>query len=255
MAPSKPTKNKSNSFDDLISLQAQYKANRDKRINIEEVKELKKRMKKVCTEVKQHIHEADQKPITRTSRLRLRTTQTKTPKKEQQCLYTQGKYVNKGIDESRQVFSHDEIEYLENNLKKVKDVNKLNFDQLQYLITHKYFQKLKDIKEGTVKSEMHDRYIKQKGKSSHNLITEIKTTLFSNEQRDYINGCLQGAFDATSLDDNGDIKHSDIDYLSTVLFYEITILIVQHVHKLDSYDSAREFMIQHTREAFLLNED
>lgn len=242
---------KTNALERLAALQAEQEKSSKNSVNLREVRELKKRVKDVISESKISLKQLEkQQAIKKAKTAPARTTRARTVAKEKVSLYTQGKYVNKGIDEARQPLEPDEIEYLKNQLSKVKQVDKVTYDQLRYLITSLFFEKLKSIKEGRSKSTMHKEYMARRGKCMSDLFSKIKTTLFTNEQRDYINGSLQGAFDAVSLDVNGEIKHSDIDYLSTVLFYEVTIMIVQHVLKFDTQVKAINFMSKHTTETF-----
>lgn len=161
-----------------------------------------------------------------------------------------GKFVNKGIDDSlRAPFAEDEQSYLDDKIDKIKEVKKLDYDCLRYLVTEVYLDDLKKIKEGKVKSKMHTDFHKKGTISRADLLSQIRTSLFTNDQIDYINGLLQGTFDTIELDDKGDIKHAEIDYVLIVMFSEVTIRIVKHVHKFKTVKQAQAFMVKSGEES------
>lgn len=241
--------------DDLDIALASYKqVQEDKRkLNLNEVQALKKKFKCTVDTTKRETQLLDRERSAKPQAGRTRSGANRlVPRK---AVYTHGKWVNKGLDDSQEKFDATEVKFLKNAIKKYKQVGELKFEHLKYLVIDVFSEELKDIKSGKIESRFHKRYEDLKGKSKADLFSEVRTSLFTNEQRDYINGLLQGVFDTTSKDDNGDIKHSDINYVEIVMLAEITIRIVKYVHKFKSNEEAFEFMIKSSREALGLGDD
>lgn len=173
---------------------------------------------------------------------------------EKSCHF-EGKYVNKGIDDSQERFQLDEQEYLENQMKKMRQVKELKFDHIRYLVTQVYLNDLKDIKAGKLDSKIHNDYIKLQGKSRQNILSEIRMNLFTDEQNAYIYGLLQGAFGATEIDANGDIKHSEIQYNNVVMLTEVSIRIVKHVLKFSTNEEALKHIVKSWNEDYGFEND
>lgn len=170
---------------------------------------------------------------------------TKPKKPSNKTSSSDGRVVNKGIDDSqREPFGDDEVEHLYRMLADIKIVNKLDYDCLRFLVCQVYLDELKRIKAGKLKSKIHDEYVAKGIKAKAGLLADMRTNLFTNNQIDYINGLLQGVFDTTEKDNKGDIKHSEIDYVLVVMFTEITIRIVKYVHKLKTNKQAQNFIIK-----------
>lgn len=218
------------------------------KINIAEIRELKKKFKQTCDNTKRETQKLEQerslKKPARTSRSGTRRGVVK------EAVYSDGKIINRGIDDSQMKYDQDELDYLKKTITKFKEVKELKYDYLKYLVIDVFLQELKDIKEGKLNSSFHDRYKSLAGKSRTDLLSDVWTSLFTNEQRDYINGLLQGAFETTTKDSKGDIKHSDIKYVGIVMYGEITIRIVKYLHKFKTNEETIEFMIKSARAAY-----
>ena len=163
--------------------------------------------------------------------------------------YTNGKWVIKGMDDAAETFTEEEQEYLKNAIKKLKSVDALKFEHLKYLVQYNFLEDLKGIKDGKVKSAIHDKYFALKGQSRVELGSEVRLSLFTNEQRDYLNGLLTELFECNTKDDNGDIKHHDIHYVGIVMLAEATIRIVKEIQKFDTIEETLEFMREKSYEA------
>lgn len=238
-------------FEQVLESQRQLEKTK-KTFNSNVVKDLTKRFKTACDETK------------RSTKLLVRHTKpppnprTRAGAKHEaakQVVYADSKWVNKGLDDSQDRYDKDEIEWLQKKVEKVKQVRELELPHLKYLVIDCYFDELKKIKSGELVSSFHDRYCELGGKPKSDIFSEVKTSLFTNEQRDYINGLLLGAFEATDTDANGDIKHSDIKYVEIVMLFETTIRIVKFVHKFKSDEETLNFMMQKSREGLGLEED
>lgn len=232
---------KKSDLDDLDIALANLKECEHERtkINLKEIQELKKEFKTTCDKAKrdtQILEQNHNKKAAGTTRAGTKRGAVLKP------LYTDGKWVNKGIDDASDKFGDDEKEYLKKAIQKFKKVSDLKFEHLKYLICDVFLNDLKQIKQGSIESEYHKRYIELLGKSKADLFAEVKTNLFTNEQRDYLNGLLQGSFDTCLKDAQGDIKHNDINYVEIVIMAEAAIRIVRYVHDFDSNDEALDFM-------------
>lgn len=174
---------------------------------------------------------------------------------QQKTVYSEGKWILKGMDDARETFDMDELDYLEKSIAKIRVVGELKLEHLKYLVVYKFLDQLKAIRRGEIESEFHQGWEQLKGKCQHDLQSEIKTTLFTNEQRDYISGMLQELFDANKKDDNGDIRHGEINYVALVMLAEATIRIVKHIHNFSSIQDAKEYMKKSSREAHGISSD
>lgn len=244
-----------NEPDDLDIALANYRQVQEdkKKLDLKEVQALKKKFKRTVDTTKRQAQALDTERLAKPQAGRTRSGINRFV--PHRAVYTQGKWVNKGLDDAKEKFDDAEMDYLKNAIEKFQHVSDLKFEHLKYLVIDIFFEELKGIKEGKIESRFHKRYEDLKGKSKADLFSEVRTSLFTNEQRDYINGLLQGAFDTTSKDDNGDIKHSDINYVEIVMLAEITIRIVKYVHKFKSNEEAFQFMIKSSREALGLGDD
>jgi len=216
-----------------------------KKLTLKDIQDFRKKFKKTCDTTKRETQILDKSQTKRAGTTRSGTKRGHVA----QPVYSDGKWINKGIDDSQDKFDSEELEFLKRSIEKLKEVNQLKFEHLKYLVVDVFLTELKDIKSGKIESEFHNRYKALAGKSKTDLFSEVRTSLFTNEQRDYINGLLQGAFDTTTKDDNGDIKHSDINYVEIVMMAESTIRIVKYLHKFKSNEEAVKFMIRSSREA------
>lgn len=240
--------------DELLRAVSNWKQARQdqEKLVISEIRELTKQFKKTVDHTKreeQRLDEQQKKPTGRT-----RSGRGRIPPRP---IYTDGKSVNKGIDDADDTYDQDERDYLKKAITKMQNVSDLKFDHMKYLIMYEFLDELKDIKNGKLKSDFHDRYLKcvARGESKEELQSEIRTSLFNNEQRDYISGLLQGAFQTTIKDANDDIKHSEINYVVIVMFYECIARIVKYVHNLDNVQEALKFMRKRSREASGIDDD
>lgn len=229
---------------------------RDKsKLKISEIQELRKKFKQTCDSQKRGTQILDQKI---NSKRKAGTTRSGTIRgAAKQSTYASGKWVNKGIDDSQEPFEADEVQYLKKAVNKFKKVNDLKLEHIKYLVMDVHLEELKKIRSGEKKTYFHKRYrdLVDQGRTTTELHSEICLSLFTNEQRDYINGLLQGAFDTTTKDAKGDIKHNDINYVNIVMVAEITARIVKQVHKLRSTDEAFAFMKESAKEALGLGGD
>lgn len=224
-----------------------------KKLDLKEVQALKRKFKSTVDTTKRETEALERQRSTKSHAGKTRSGMNRLV--THKAVYTDGKWVNKGLDDSLDKFDESELEYLRDTIGKYKQVCDLKVEHLKYLVVDVFLDELKGIKNGKVESKFHKRYVDLKGKSKTDMFAEVRTSLFTNEQRDYVNGLLQGAFDTTSKDDNGDIKHSDINYVEIVMLAEITIRIVKYVHKFKSNEEAFEFMIKSSREAHGLGDD
>lgn len=242
-------------MDDLDTALADLKtiAEEKKKFNISHVRAIKRKFKEVCDTTKRETQRIERERSCKKPAGSTRSGARRGVVK--QAVYSDGKWINKGIDDASDKFDDSEKEFLKKAIDKFKAVHELKFEHLKYLVVDVFLSELKNIKEGKIKSQFHDRYKELKGKSKMDLFAEIRTSLFTNEQRDYINGLLQGAFDTTSKDDNDDIKHSDINYVEIVMLAESTIRIVKHVHKFDTNEDAFSFMIASSKETHGFGDD
>lgn len=248
----KKTKRKVNDeFEQVLESQRQLEKTK-KTFNSNIIKDLTKKFKSACDETKKSTKLLDRqtKPIPNP-----RTRAGAKLEASKQVVYADSKWVNKGLDDSQDKYDDDEIEWLKKKIEKVKQVRDLEFPHLKYLVIDRFLNELKKIKSGELVSSFHNRYCEIGGKSKSDIFSEVKTSLFTNEQRDYINGLLLGAFEATDTDANGDIKHSDIKYVEIVMLFETTIRIVKFVHKFKSDEETLNFMMQKSREGLGLEED
>lgn len=218
------------------------------RIDIAAIQELKRKFKQTCDNTKRETQKLEQARALKKPSGTTRSGNKRGVIKE--AVYSDGKVINRGIDDSQSKYDQAELDYLKKSIGKFKEVRDLKTEYLKYLVVDVFLPELKDIKKGKVKSTFHDRYQALSGKSRTDLLSEVWTSLFTNEQRDYINGLLQGAFETTSKDSSGDIKHSDINYVGIVIYGEVTIRIVKFVHKFKTNEEAVEFMIKSAREAY-----
>lgn len=221
-----------------------------KRINIKALQELEKKLlssidnsaKKYEESMQKNVNEIGVSP----SKKQCLRKVTGKKQKQREPAHTNGATVNRGLDEGKIELTEQECQYLERRLKRIKKVTDLTEDQLRYLITVKFFDHLRGVKEGTVKSEIHTQFLryKRRGKPMQELYSDVKTTLFTRAQVDYIQGCLQGKFYCKKEQDGDYIKLNDIDYISTVLFKEATTQIVMLALKKD-FEEAQEYMTSH----------
>jgi len=157
--------------------------------------------------------------------------------------------------DAKNTFADDELEFLKKKTDAVKEVKDLKYEYLQYLVSYVFLPELKGIQKGEIKSAFHDRYMELVGKSKNNLYAEMRLTLFTNEQRDYLNGYLQEVFGANRKDERGDIDHALINYVELVMLYETTLRIVKYVHKFSTYEETLAFMKKKSREAYGISDD
>lgn len=235
-------------LDDLDLLVASMKESKriKETFNEKIIQDLSKNYKSTCDKVRRNaakIEKPRPKPVcfkTRAGAKHLESNQAE---------YTDSIWNTRGYDASQQRFDEDEIEFIKRRIKGLKEVRQLQYDDIKYLVIDVFLDELKQIKEGKFESKFHDRYHQSKGKVRSELITEIKTSLFTNEQRDYINGLLAGAFKLGDMDASGNIKHMEMNYVNVVMLAETTIRIVRFVHKFESNEEAYKFMVQKSRES------
>lgn len=226
----------------------------DKRkgLNISNIKAIDKRFKQTCDKTKKETQLTLQKQSMKKKAGSTRSGKIRGKPKESTS--SDGNWITRGMDHARESLSADDIKYIKNRIVKCKEVDKLELDHIRYLIMEVFLDDLKKIQAGELASNFHERYHSLKGKSS-DLLSEIRTSLFNNKQRDYISGLLQGAFKTTTKDDNGDIKFSEIKYVTIVMYAESIIRIVKYVHKFESNDEAFAYTIKRSRESLGLDED
>lgn len=210
---------------------------------VSEIAEIRKKFRKAVDKTKREQQILEEKHKTPTGR----TRSSKLAKKTHRAIYSSGKYVNKGIDDAEEVFDNEEKDYIKKAISRIKKVSDLKTEHIKYLVIDILLEDLKDIKSGKIQSDFHDRY--HSGEAQVELQSEIRTSLFTNEQRDYISGLLQGAFKTTIKDANDDIKHSEINYVEIVMLYECIARIVQNVHKFETVKEALNFIRKRSREA------
>jgi len=242
--------------EELAELMESLKKSDDvrKKINMDEVRQLNKDFGKAVSKAKREAEEQE-----------LRHAATKPSKSTRSGLkrgafrakeeYSEGKYINIGMEAVSDKFDKDELEYLETEVRKVKNVKDLKFEHLKYLISYMFYDELAGIKKGEIQSDFHDRYMELVGNCKKELQSEIRTTLFTNEQRDYISGYLQELFEATKTDSTGAIKHGEIEYVETVTLHELTVRIVKFVYGLASAEETLAFMKSKSREAYGISDD
>lgn len=221
-------------------------------INTEELKKMVdstfSHMKKGEDKLKEHEALQRKAGTTRSGRKRC-------VKSENSCHFD-GKYVNKGIDDaSEKPFDEEEVEFLEKQIDKMDKVNLLKFDHLRYLIIQVFLKDLKDIKAGKLKSQTHDQFMMLKGKSKNEMLSEVRTNLFTDIQRAYIYGLIQGVFETTKIDEEGNIKHREIEYNNVVMMTEIITRIVKRIHDITDDTEASEFIKKSWDVAYGYGED
>lgn len=224
------------------------------KIRIEDIRELKKEFNKAVDQAKrtaqlQEEREAIKKPAKSTRSGLKRGALKKIDE------YTLGKVILYGMRDAKNTFADDELEFLGKKVATVKEVKDLKFEHLQYLVSYVFLPELKGIQKGEIKSAFHDRYNEMIGKNKNELYSEMRLTLFTNEQRDYLNGYLQEVFGANKKDERGDINHTLINYVELVMLYETTLRIVKFVHKFSTYEETLAFMKKKSREAYGISDD
>lgn len=225
-----------------------------KKVKLEDINELKKEFNKTINQAKRDVQERERESEAKKPNKCTRSGLKRgAPKKVLE--YTTGRYINKGMDEAQDDFDQDELEFLENQIHKINKVENLGQEHIRYLIKHKLLPELTAIKKGDLESSFHDRYTKLLGKSKNELMSEIRMSLFKNEQRDYLSGYLQGIFEANKKDENGDIKHNEISYVNVVMMYEAAVRIVKFVHKFKSLEETLAFMKKKSREMYGISDD
>lgn len=220
----------------------------------EEVKNLQKEFKQVIEEAKKNTERIERNEIKKAGKTRSSTRKQAV----KQSIYSDSKYVDKGIEDSKENnFSEEELAYMERELKgkKYDKVEKLGLHHIKYLVMYKLIDELRDIKEGKMDSEFHKKFTALGTKPKTEMLCEIRTTLFTNEQRDYINGLLQGLFKTTENDSRGQFKHSEMEYVQIVMLAEATIRIVKHICKFASIEGAVEHMIKCSRKAHGIDDE
>lgn len=216
----------------------------------EDIMVMKKEFKKVVEKTKrstQIINDHQNKP-----RARTRSGRTKVPPR---VVSSDGKHINKGIDDATESFDQSEIDHIKRELARVRQVSNLKFEHLRYLVIDVFLEELKGIQSGKVKSDFHDKYMLKDGECKAELRQEIRSSLFEAKQRDYISGLLQGGFQNTIQDDHGDIKHSAINYVEIVMVYEAIARIVRYVHKFDTIKESLDYIRKKSREASGIEDD
>lgn len=224
-----------------------------RKVKLEDVKELQRRFKTTIDNAKRDVEKAERKRAIPKASLTRSGLRRGAPRQTEE--YTQGKFIVKGMDDVREEFAADELEYLERDVRKVKEVCDLKFIHLKYLMKYKFHEDLKKIKSGEVESEFHDRFHELRGKCINELRAEIRMSLFKSEQRDYINGFLQELFEANKKNDNGDIKHLEICYVETVMLYETVLKIVGFIHNISSHKELLSFLEMKSRMAYGISSD
>lgn len=229
----------------------------NKTMTVQSLKDLQKEFKAVITKTKREAEEFERsKTISKPSRNRSgRRRGASAIKNKQNGTYADGKWITKGMDDAQEKFADDELEFLEKDVRKKKSVGDLGYEHIKYLVAYKFIDELRAIKRGDLKSTFHDRYHELIGKSHMELESEVRTTLFTNEQRDYINGLLQELFDANKKDDKDQIRHMDIKYVKLVMLKEVVLRIVKFVHKLETDEETEEYMKKSSRQAHNISED
>lgn len=166
-----------------------------------------------------------------------------------------GKWINKGMDDADGKFDEDEQKYLRNAISKMKSLHDLKFEHLQYLIIYEFLDDLTKVKEGKVQSQFHDRYMALGDRCKNELLTEIRTSLFTNDQRDYLQGLLQGVFKTNQKDEKGDIPYDQIEYVEIVMIAESIVRIVKYFYNLDTFEETNAFMKKKSREVYGISDD
>lgn len=228
------------------------KAKHDSKIigSVHDIREMRKKFKITCDTTKREVQRLDQLQKKPTGKLR----SDRKPRPER-AVYSDGKWVNKGIDDASEPYDEEEKAFINRNISRIRRITDLKSEHIKYLVMDVFLKELKDIKSGRIQSDFHDRYHTNDKLDQKELQSEIRTSLFTNEQRDYICGLLQGAFQTTLKDGNDDIKHSEIKYVGIVMVYECIARIVQKVHDLDTVQQALVYMRKRSREASGVNED
>lgn len=224
-------------------------------INKVSITKLTREFKQTCDTQKRETQRLDQ---TINSKRRAGTTRSGTIRGAiKQSTHSSGRWVNAGIDHSLEPYEEDEQEFLKKAITKIKKVNELKFEHLKYLVMYVYIKDLRNIKNGKQNSYFHKRYTElvDQGRATTELFSEMCHSLFTNEQRDYINGLLYGAFNTITKDEKGDIRYKEINYVNVVMVAEITVRIVKHIHKLSSIDEALAYMKESARESLGLGPD
>lgn len=219
----------------------------------DDLRQLRIDMRGTIDKAKKGMEELErQKSVTKPLRTRSGLRRGATSKKAEAS--TNGHIVNKGMDEVDDVFDKEEQAFLKNQIKEINQVKDLKYHHLRYLIRYVILNELKKIKAGTLKSEFHQRF-NDPNWSKEDLRSEIRTSLFSNDQRDYINGFLQGIFEANKKDERGNLKHREMDYVSIVMLYETVVRIVKLIHQFKTMKETTAFMKKKSREAFGISDD
>jgi hypothetical protein len=225
-----------------------------KKICIEDIRELKRDFNKAIDRAKRAAQEQEEREALKKPAKSTRSGLKRGALKKIDE-YTQGKIIISGMRAAQNTFAEDELEYLRREVPKVKQVKDLKFEFLQYLVSYVFLPELKSIQKGETKSEFHDRYNELIGKSKNDLYAEMRLSLFTNEQRDFLNGYLQEVFGANKKDERGDINHELISYVELVMLYETTLRIVKYVHKFATFEETLEFMKKKSREAYGISDD
>lgn len=169
--------------------------------------------------------------------------------------YTLGKVILMGMKDAEfSNFTEEELETIKKRTSRIKEVKNLKYENLQYIVKHLLLPELKGIQNGEIESDFHDRYNSLVGKNKKELYSEMRMTLFTNEQRDYLNGYLQELFGANKKDEQGDINHGLINYVELVMLHETSVRIVKLIHKFDTFEETIEFMKQKSRETYGLDD-
>lgn len=168
--------------------------------------------------------------------------------------YTDGNIVNKGMNEVEELFADDEQQFLKKQVREMSQVKELKYHHLRYLIRYEIFNDLKKIRLGTLKSEFNEQF-KDPLLSKDDLRAEVRTSLFTNEQRDYINGFLQGIFEANKKDESGNLRHREMEYVSIVMLFETVVRIVKLIHGFKTCKDAIAFMKKKSRESLGISDD
>lgn len=223
-----------------------------KKLDVDKIRQLEKEFKSVIEKSKrEHQIFEQKKSVVKPSRTRSGLRRGHVPKAD----YTNGKWILKGMDDALEKYDDDELVFLKKSVEKIKVVSDLKFEHLKYLVGYVFLDELKSIKQGELKSHFHDRYEELKGRSKTELLSEVRTSLFTNEQRDYLNGLLQGLFESNTMDKNGDIKHLEINYVGIVMLAESTARIVKFVHGFDTFEQTFAYMKKRSREAHGISDD
>lgn len=229
------------------------KCNEEKKIlDKKEIAGIDKQFKNTVSDQKKQLEKSNQR-IAADMRLGKTRSGTKRGFKKVKT-HCNGNIINKGIDDSKEAFDEDELEFLSKKVDDIKRLSDLKTEHIKYIIMYKLLDDLKQIKSGKISSEVHDKYkeLIANGGSTSELFEDIYTTILSNDQRDYINGMLQGAFDLTKKDGKGDINYNDISYVNTVLLAETITRLVKFIHKFETTEQTVEFMKDSAKETICL---